>query len=170
MQGSEAAGVVGVGDDGGLDAHLAQGGLHRPVEVGRQHDRHAAGGGQPGDGAVRGGGLLEAVLTLLVVRLEVGAQQGLPFVSGAGKRGQEAVVGGRVSEALLVPGMQVDDPGGALGGRRARDEVLLDVPRGRHARGDRSATSSRTAYARGVAHGERELDVRFHNRPPGTTA
>src|SRR3954471_4019024 len=100
VQGGEAAGVVGVGDDGGFDAHFAQGGLHEPVEVGRQHDRHAAGGGGAGGGAVRSSGLLEAAPALLVVWFEVGAQERLPLERGGGERGQEVVVGCRVAEAL----------------------------------------------------------------------
>ncbi|WP_416960773.1 hypothetical protein [Streptomyces sp. Agncl-13] len=164
VQRGQAGSVVGVGHDVGLDAELAQGVLHEPVEVGRYHDADVPGGDESGDRTVRGGGLLEALGALVVVGLEVGAQHRLPLEGGARQGGQEVVVSGGLPEPLLVPGVGVADSRGAFCSGQALDEVLLDVPRGRHACRDRGARPEQDRVrAGGVTHSERELDVWLHN-------
>jgi hypothetical protein len=160
-----------VGDHGGFDTGLAQGSFCEPVEVGGQHDAYDACGGEPGDGVVGGRGPFASVFPLLLVGLEVGAQEYLALVRGAGEGGQECVVGGGPAEPFPVPGVRVADLLGLVRGGDTADEVLLDVPRGGHAGGDRGARAEEHGVgARRGVHGERELDVRFHHlhqQPPG---
>jgi hypothetical protein len=122
--------------DNGFDAGLAQRGFHEPVEVRRQHDAYVPGSYQAGNRPVRSGGLLLPLLTVFRTGLEVGPQQRLPFQRGVGETAQEVVVGGCPVEALLVPGVRVTDLSHTLGSRHLPDQILLDVPRGRHTRCD----------------------------------
>lgn len=114
----EPVDVGRAGDDGRLDAFIAEGALHEPVEVDGEDDPDPPGGDQAGDRPVCGRGLLPSGLAVLVVGNEEAGHELLAFGLGGGDRIEEPAVGGRLPVGVFVPSGKVilGDFGAGAGG------------------------------------------------------